>query len=299
MKAALLRAASALAACAALAARGEAPALRVVTLGTVLAEVAREVGGGGASVVNLVGPGVDPHTFNPSPADVRALVDADVVLASGLGLEAYLDRLVAGAGPRGRVVEVGDALPVVIRAPGAGPGGERDPHWWHSIDDVAAAAELVRAEFARARPGSSEAFARNARAYERRLAALRAWVEAQVATLPPGRRQLVTSHDAFAYFARDYGFAIHPINGLSTESEADGRRLASLIDLIQRERIRAVFAEGSANPRLVANLVAETGVRLGGALYADGLGPPGSGAETYEAMVRHNVRAIVAALSGP
>ena len=162
-----------------------------------------------------------------------------------------------------------------------------------------AAADLVRAEFSRERPASADAFARNALAYRRRLAALKAWVSAEVARLPPARRQLVTSHDAFGYFARDYGFAIHSINGLSTESEADARHLAALIDLIRREKIRAVFAESSANPRLVANLLEETGARLGGTLYADGLGPAGSGAESYEAMYRHNVLAIVGALSGP
>jgi len=299
MRAILATAVLGLAACAALAGQAGPRPLRVVTLGTVLAEIAREVGGSGARVLNLVEPGVDPHTFSPSPADIRELIDADLVLASGLRLEGYLDRLIASVGPRGRVVAVGDALPVVISMPRAGAAGEKDPHWWHSIDNMVAATDLVAAEFARARPGSADAFARNARAYRDRLAALKAWVCGEVARLPPDRRQLVTSHDAFGYFARDYGFAIHPINGLSTESEADAKHLAALIDLVRRERIGAVFAESSANPRLVANLLGETGVRLGGPLYADGLGPAGSGAESYEAMYRHNVLAIVGALSAP
>lgn len=288
-----------LAACAAASGQGDPRPLRVATLSTVLAEIAAKVGGSGVEVTNLVLPGVDPHTFNPSPADVRALVDADVVLASGLGLEGYLGRLTAGAGPRGRVIEVGDALPLVLAVPGAGSAGEKDPHWWHSIGNMVLATDLVRREFSRARPASAVAFAANAGAYRARLEALAAWASAQVAALPPGRRQLVTSHDAFGYFARDYGFTVHAINGLSTESEADARHLAALIDLIRREGIRAVFAESSANPRLVANLLDETGVRLGGTLYADGLGPPGSGAETYEAMYRHNVIAIVGALTRP
>jgi zinc/manganese transport system substrate-binding protein len=286
-----------LAACAALG--GATPPLRVATLGTVLGEIASQVGGGRAAVVNLIAPGVDPHTFNPSPADMRALVDADIVLASGLSLEGYLDRLAARLGPRGRVLAVGDALPGTLTAPGAGPGGERDPHWWHSIDNMGRAVDLVRAEFAAARPGDADTFAANARAYQARLDSLKAWVAAQIATLPPGRRQLVTSHDAFGYFARDYGFTVHAIGGLSTEGEADARHVARLIDLIRREKIRSVFAESSANPRLVADLLGETGARLGGTLYADGLGPPGSGAETYDSMYRHNVRAIVDGLSGP
>jgi len=286
------------AACAA-SGQGEPGPLRVVTLSTVLAEVAGEVGGDRVVVANLVQAGVDPHTFNPSPADIRALVDADVVLASGLKLEGYLDRLVASVGPRDRVVAVGDAVPVVLStAPGAA-AGERDPHWWHSIADMLFAVDLVRMEFARARPADADLFARNALAYRLRLEALKAWVSAEIGALPPARRQLVTSHDAFGYFAHDYGFSIHAINGLSTEGEADAKHLAALVDLVRAENIRAIFAESSANPRLVANLLEETGVRLGGTLYADGLGPPGSGAESYESMYRHNVKAIVAGLSGP
>jgi len=255
------------------------------------------VGGSHVSVVGLVQPGVDPHTFNPSPADIRAVADAEVVLASGLSLEAYLDRLVAGSGSSGRVVAVGDALPEAVAMAGVPGAGERDPHWWHSLDCMLIATDIVRAEFAKARPAAAADFSANAEAYQARLRGLKAWAAAEIGRLPPNRRHLVTSHDAFGYFARDYGFEVHAISGLSTDSEADARHLAGLIDLIRRERIPAVFAEDSANPRLVENLVRETGVRLGATLYADGLGPPGSGAETYDSMYRHNVRAIVDALS--
>ena len=288
-------------ACCLVPARAETPAakIRVVTLNTVLTEVAREVGGAEVDVVGIVAPGVDPHTFNPSPSDIRALVDADVVLATGLNMEAYLDRLVASLGPRGRIVAVGDALPMALDLPGAPGRVEKDPHWWHSIGNVILAADLVRREFVRSRPAGAEVFTANLEAYSARLRMLREWVSAQIGRLPPEKRHLVTSHDAFGYFARDYGFQVHAINGLSTDGEADARNVAGLIELIRREKIRAVFAENSVDPRLVENLIRETGVRLGGTLYADGLGPPGSGAETYELMYRHNVAAIVGALSGP
>jgi zinc/manganese transport system substrate-binding protein len=294
-----LLAAAALAAPPGSAAEAGAGPLRVVTLTTVLTEIAREVGGGEVEVTGLVQPGVDPHTFNPSPSDIRLVVDADLVLASGLNLESYLDRLVASVGPKVNVVAVGDAVPVVLSIPKAGGAGERDPHWWHSIDDMRFAADLIRADLSRLRPGSREIFARNAEAYGLRLSALKEWVAGEVATLPPPRRHLVTSHDAFGYFGHDYGFVVHPINGLSSEGEPDAKHLAALIDLIRREKIRAVFAESSVNPRLVENLLDETGARLGDTLYADGLGPPGSGADTYETMYRHNVRAIIGGLSAP
>jgi zinc/manganese transport system substrate-binding protein len=270
------------------------PPLRVAALGTVLAEIAGQVGGEAVRVDSLIRPGVDPHSFDPSPAEMRLLVDADLVLASGLGLEGYLGRLAARLGPGGRVASVGDALPEAI----TGPGGERDPHWWQSVRATEHAVETVRAALAAARPGEAAGLAARARAYGDRLRTLDAWVAAQVAAVPPERRQLVTSHDAFAYFARDYGFTVHALSGLSTEGEADARHVAALIDLIRRDHIRAIFAESSVNPRLVANLTEETGARPGGTLYGDGLGPPGSGADTYEAMIRHNVRTLVEALSG-
>jgi len=279
--------------------------LRVVSLHTVLTEIAREVGGQEAKVTGLLQPGIDPHAFEPSPADLRVILSADVILVSGLHLESYLDRLIAQRGPQTRLIVVGDALPrPLVRTEGnleTGDGpqaaGERekDPHWWHSIDNVIFATELLRAEFARLRPASAAVFARNANTYKQHLVALKKWVAEEIARLPPKRRQLVTSHDAFGYFARDYGFTVHPISGLSIDSEPDAKHLAKLIDLIRQERIPAIFAESSVNPEFMANLVSETGVHVGGTLYADGLGP--GDASTYEGMYRHNVRTIVDALA--
>jgi ABC-type Zn uptake system ZnuABC Zn-binding protein ZnuA len=272
--------------------------IRVVTLSTVLTEIAREVGGSEVVVSGLVRPGVDPHVFNPSPADIRMLVDADLVLASGLRLEPYLERVVASSAPSGLVVAVGDRVPLVLTmADGTSGAAEKDPHWWHSIGNVIFATDLVRSELARLRPASAQAFAANAGRYRRKLEALQSWASLEAARLPAGRRILVTSHDAFAYLAHDYGFTVRPVSGLSTESEPDARRLAQLVDFVRAERVGAVFVESSASPRLVESLIAETGVRLGGTLYADGLGPAGSGAEDYASMYRHNLSAIVDALA--
>lgn len=284
--------------------RADEPRIRVASLHTVLTEIAEEVGGDQVQVDALVRPGDDPHTYQPSPEAVARMTRADIVLAAGLNLEPYLDRLVRNAGVTGRVVAVGDSVPVVLSVPG-GSGllsrkGEKDPHWWHSIADMLAATELVRREFSVARPQAASAFASRARAYEGRLSALREWTEAETTRLPSSARQLVTSHDAFGYFARDYGFTIHSINGLSPDGQPDAQDLSRLIDLMRSEHIRAIFPESTTNPRVVQGLLEETGARLGGALYADGLGPAGSGAETYERMFRHNVSAIVSGLApGP
>lgn len=286
--------------------------LQVVSLHTILTEIAREVGGPEVVVTGLVGPGVDPHTFDPSAADIRLVADADLVLAGGLHLETYLDRLATEAGAKGHVCLVGDALPLVLSMAAGGAShqdepdrallagtGEMDPHWWHSIDNVLFATDLVRAELTKLRPASAAVFAGHAQAYEQRLFALKSWAAHEVRQVPPARRLLVTSHDAFGYLARDYGFTIHALSGLSTESEPDAKHLAQLVDLVRAEHVPAVFAESSVNQRLIRTLVSETGARLGAVLYADGLGLPGSDAASYEGMFRHNLQAIVSQLAVP
>lgn len=271
--------------------------VRVVALNTVLAEIAQVVGGNQASVQGLLQPGVDPHAFEPTADDLRAMMQADLVLASGLQLESYLDRLVTRIDTKGRVLLVGDALPNPLWADEHGRHSdgarEKDPHWWHSIDNVIVATGLVRDRLSALRPDQAGVFDRNAQQYRARLGALKAWATREIARLPAQRRQLITSHEAFGYFARDFGFEVHAISGLSSDGEPNAKELAALIDLIREHHIPAVFAESSVNARIVSNLVAETGVRLGGVLYADGIGPSGSDASDYAAMYRHNVTTIV------
>jgi zinc/manganese transport system substrate-binding protein len=277
-------------------AAAEAGPLRVVTLSTVLTEIAERVGGNRVKVTGLLRPGVDPHTFEPAPADLRKVVDADLVLASGLGVESYLNGLAANSGTRARIVEAGAALgdvPLFIEEHGR---REPDPHWWNSIGATIRVTRLVCSEFSGMRPAGAADFSARADSVVARLAALDAWARAEISVLPPGRRQLVTNHDAFGWFARDYGFTVHPISGLSPEAEPDARDLARLADFVRREGIPALFVESTENTGLAAMLARETGARLGGMLYADGLSPDGDGA-TYEGMFRHNVRVMVDALS--
>jgi zinc/manganese transport system substrate-binding protein len=269
--------------------------LRVVTLSTVLTEIAEKVGGPEVTVTGLLKPGVDPHTFEPAPSDLRKIVDADLVLASGLGVESYLNRLTADSGTRAKIVQAGAALgasPLFIEEHGR---REPDPHWWNSIPATIRVTREVAAEFSRLRPASAAEFSARADAWIATLTALDAWARSELAKLPPERRQLVTNHDAFGWFARDYGFTVHPISGLSPDAEPDARGLARLVDFIRRDRIPAIFVENSENSGLADTLAGETGARLGGMLYADGLSPDGDGA-TYEGMFRHNVRAIGDAL---
>ncbi|HVW20583.1 MAG TPA: metal ABC transporter substrate-binding protein [Opitutaceae bacterium] len=280
-------------AAAALATAASAQPLRVVTLFTVLTEIAREVGGGAVAVQPLLPPGVDPHTFEPAPRDMRALSGADLILASGLGLEPYLRKLAANAGGRAVIAEAGGVLR--DEAVRAGPRGEPDPHWWNSARATAKVTRGVAEDFARLRPGEAAGFRARAGAYERRLAALDAWAARELAGIPAGRRRIVTTHDAFGWFARDYGFTVYPVSGLSPEADPDARQLARLTDLIRREGIRAVFVENSENSKLAAALARETGAKIGGILYPDGLTTEPDGS-TYERLFRHNVLTLAAGL---
>ena len=276
---------------------GAAP-LRVVTLSTVLTEIATEVGGPEVAVTGLVRPGVDPHTFEAAPADLRALVDSDLIFASGLGLENTLDKLAANSGTRARIVDVSSGLAgpeMPISVPGR---HEPDPHWWNSIAATEQVTRRVAAELTARQPDQAAGIKTRADAYLAQLTALDRWTREQLAVLPTDRRQLVTTHDAFGWFARDYGFTVHPVSGVSPEDEPNARDFANLVDLIRRERIPAVFVESSANPSLIATIARETGAKAGGSLYADGLSADGDGT-TYDGMVRHNIRTLVAALSGP
>jgi ABC-type Zn uptake system ZnuABC Zn-binding protein ZnuA len=286
----------------------QTPPLRVVTLHPILTEFARDIGGPAVEVEGLVAGGVDPHTFEPAPKQVATARAADLVLATGLHLEGFLDRIASGERDSQRMVRVGERLPLTLNLDpdhahhghcAVCGDGETDPHWWHGIGNALFVSDLIRAEFTRLRPAEASAFAIRAQHLQQRLFALQAWAGAQIRTLPPERRHLFTTHDAFGHLARDYGFTVHPLAGFSTESQPDARRLAALVEEVRRLGVKAVFAEDSASSRVIKTLAAETGVAVPPALYADGPGAPGSGVETYEQMMRHNLRTIVEALNRP
>ena len=268
--------------------------LRVASLSTVLSDVTRQVGGDKVQVEEIVKPGVDPHEFQPSPSDVQAVATADVVLLSGKGMEGYLAKLTESADQK-KFVNVGDRIGSSLQLEDGAKTIE-DPHWWHSVANVRQAAEVVRAALSAADPADANAFAVNAAAYETQLAGLDRDIRLKVAELARDKRKLVTSHDAFQYFARDYGFKIYPIEGVSTAEEASTRKVAELLDTIRQQKVKAVFFESTQNPKVIAQITKETGAKVGGELYADGLGAPDSDAATYIGMMHHNANTIVDAL---
>jgi zinc/manganese transport system substrate-binding protein len=224
------------------------------------------------------------------------VASSDLVLLSALQMEGYVGRLREAAGGRANILQVGDRLPALRLAPGAAvhAHGNEDPHWWHSIGNIARATRIVRDEFSRLRPEDKAAFAANASGYLAKLDRLQSWVKAKVAELPRDRRKLVTSHDSFGYFAKEFGFSVYPIAGLSRGDQPGSRKVAEIIATIRVQGVKAIFSEEAENPKVLQQITRETGARLGGELLADG---PGAGRlGTVEAMFRHNVTTIVEAL---
>jgi zinc/manganese transport system substrate-binding protein len=279
-----------------------AETLKIASFSTVLTEIAQQVGGNHVSVAGLVKPGQDPHEYQPTPADLEQAADAKLILISGKHLEHYLDKVQQATGSKAESLAVGDALPTLKmkadpdepQAKEAPNGLIDDPHWWNSVTNVERATVIVRDVLIKLDPADQADFEKNAQTYLARLAALNNWAKRKVAELPRDKRKLVTSHDAFQYLARDYGFKIYAIEGVSTETEPSDRHVAELIDDIKNQRVKAIFLENTLNPKVSREITSETGAKIGGSLYADGLGN-GDGS-TYEGMVRHNISTIVDAL---
>ena len=266
--------------------------LTVASLSTIATDLALNVGGAHVRVEPIIRAGIDPHEFEPTPADVKKVADANLVLFTGKGIEGYLTKLEEAAGGSARFVDLGRTSPSLSMT----EEGHKveDPHWWHSVENMKRATREVAAIFGRADPSHAADYERNATASLQSLDELERWIRVKVASLPPDRRKLVTSHDALQYFAKDYGFTILPVKGISTGEEPSSMHTKELIGIIRRERVKAVFFESIENPQALRQISEETGAKTGLMLYVDGLGD--SEAKTYDAMMRRNVTAIVEGL---
>lgn len=274
--------------------------LKVATLHPLLTDLVQQVGGDRVRVVELFRPGGEVHHFEPSAKDLLEMRGVVIIFASGLHLENYLQSLrdsVSGV----PLIEVGTTLPILKIQAGQEAFFDEDvdvksgidPHWWHSLDNVSRAARVVEESLAKIDPGGAAAYQQGLAATSKRLASLQSWVRLQIARLPPQNRKLVTAHAAFGYFCKEFGFQAMPLLGLAREDEATTWHLAQTIKAIRDNHILAVFPEDQANPKILREIVRETGVKLGEPLIADGTSP---GRQTIDSMFRHNVQAMVDAL---
>jgi zinc/manganese transport system substrate-binding protein len=265
-------------------AAGEIP---VVTSISILSDMVRNVGGVHVAVTELIGPDADAHAFEPSPADAKALAGAKLVVVNGLGLEGWLDRLIAASGYRGPVVVASQG--VVPREMAEDGDTVSDPHAWQDLANGKLYVESIARGLAATDPAHAADYAANARSYLREIAAADGWVRAGLGKVPAAQRKVVSSHDAFGYFGAAYAVEFAAAQGISEDAEPSAADLKQTIDQIRAEHIKVLFLENALSPRLIEQIARETGAAVGGTLYADALSPPGGPADTYLNMFRHNV----------
>lgn len=277
--------------------------LRVVATTGMIADAARQVGGDLVEVQALMGPGVDPHAYRQTRADVAAMAQADLVLWHGLYLEAQLEEFLLDLGRTRTVVAVAEAVPQDRLLAHDEYAGRFDPHVWMDPDLWAFVVAGVRDAMIAARPADETAFRANAEAHLTEVAGLGAYSRQVLGSVPEAARVLVTAHDAFRYFGRAYGFEVLGVQGISTESEAGLQRVGELVNLLVDRRLGAIFVESSVSERNVQALVegaAAKGqtVAIGGSLYSDAMGEAGTYEGTWVGMIDHNVTTIARALGG-
>ncbi|WP_217915329.1 metal ABC transporter solute-binding protein, Zn/Mn family [Miltoncostaea marina] len=278
--------------------------MRVTATTNFITDLARQVGGDRVEVTGLMGPGVDPHLYKASARDVEALRGADVILYGGLELEGRLTDLLDELGEVQPTVAVTRAIPEAeLRRPSEFEG-KYDPHVWFSVPMWETTVGVVRDAFARRDPAHAAVYRRRAAAYLRELRALDREVRRRLAVVPERSRVLITSHDAFGYFGREYGFDVVAIQGTSTQTEATTADIERVAGVIAARGVRAVFVESSVPTGTIEAVLAAARrrgqeVRIGGELFADAAGDEGTPEGTYAGMVRHNAGLIAAGLGAP
>ena len=264
--------------------------LNVVASFSILGDFARTSAAIASRCTSLVGANGDVHVYTPAPADAKKIADAKLVVINGLGLEGWMPRLVQSSGSKARIVTATDGIAPRIA------GGASDPHAWQSVANAKIYVANIRDALVAADPADAAAFRANAEGYLAKLDGLDREVKAAMAQIPPDHRKVISTHDAFGYFAAAYGVEFIAPLGVSTDSEASARDIAGIITQIRAAKIPAVFIENISDPRLIQRISAETGAGIGGTLYSDSLTGEKGEAPTYIDMVRHNIKALTDAL---
>ena len=284
--------------------------LPISALHPLLADLARQVGGQRVTVFDLVGEGGNPHRFEPRPADLKQMQDSALVLAAGKNQEPYLGRLKETL-KTVTVLEVGSTIPSLTVGKDAvysccpehdhdaqdatDDHNALDPHWWHGIENMRRAARIVAQALAEKDPDGKAIYLANATAYGQRLEQLKRWTRSELAKVPRNQRKLVTAHNAFAYFANEFGFEVIAVAGLNKEQNNTPQELAKTIEAVKQSGVQAIFPEQSASDKTVRSIATTTNVKVAEPLISDGNGVGKQAG--FEAMIRHNVTVITGALA--
>lgn len=280
----------------------EQEVIQVVTTTGMIADLIQEIGGTEVNTVALMRPGVDPHLFKASQGDIQKLDQANMIFYGGLHLEGKMTEILEKLERHKYTVPVSKDIDQALLRSGSDINGTQfDPHIWFDVNHWVSAAGTVRDTLIAYDPNHADLYEQNAAAYIEQLNALDAEIKEKINEIPESGRVLVTAHDAFGYFGDAYGMEVMGLQGISTAAEYGSKDVSKLRDYLVENKIKAVFVESSVPPKAMEAVIAgakEMGhtVNIGGELYSDSMGEPGSGADTYITMVRHNINTIVEAL---
>jgi len=301
-----------------------AEGLKVVASFSIIGDFAKNVGGARVTVTTLVGPDGDAHVYEPKPADARAMAEADVILVNGLNFEGFLKRLTESSETKAPVVELAKGVETLKMDEGHDHGpeeaahegehkhdheaeghdhaghdhGDIDPHAFQDVTNAKVYVKNVADAFCQADAAGCDGYHANAETYLEKLDTLEAEIRTAVEAIPADKRTIITSHDAFGYFARAYGLTFLAPEGVSTEAEASAADVAALIRQVRADKASAIFVENITNKALIEQIAAETGLKVGGTLFSDALSAADGAAPTYVDLMRHNILTIRGAILG-
>ena len=279
--------------------------LPVVASFSILADMVKQVGGSHVVVTSLVGPNSDAHIFDPTPGDAKRLAAAKLVVVNGLGFEGWMNRLIKSSGYKGPVLTASKGVKTIPMAQSDHGHGHShshivpDPHAWQNLLNARQYVQNIQVALSAAMPSQAADFQSRASEYIKQIDALEKSTQARIAAVPMERRRVITSHDAFGYFARAYKVTFYPLQGLSTASEPSAADVVRIVNEIKKNKVTAIYAENISDPRVLERVAKDTGAKIGGTLFADALSEPGTPADTYLKMFEHNVSTIVMGISAP
>lgn len=279
-----------------------APVIKVTTTTSMVTDLVKSVGGERVEVSGLMGAGVDPHLYKASASDITKLQRAEVIFYSGLLLEGKLQDVFAKmARVKKHVYPVTESIPEKELLEPESFGGHYDPHVWFDVTLWAKSVETVVKGLGEFDPAGRAYFEKRGAALQASMKELHQWALKKAAELPVQKRVLITSHDAFNYFGRAYGFKVVGLQGISTVEEASLASMTKLVDFVKQQKVKALFVESSVSPAAIKRISQDAGVKIGGELFSDAMGTPGqieNGYDlgTYEGMIKHNLNTIVEAL---
>ena len=265
--------------------------VNVVASFSILGDMVAEVAGDKANVTTIVGPDADAHLYQPNTGDAVAVTEADLVIVNGMGFETWSAELIKTSGTKATIAVATDGItPLLVE-------GEVDPHAWNSLTNGIIYVNNIEAALSAASPQDAAYFKANADAYRAQMMVLHDRALADIATLPEGKRIVVTAHDAFGYLANAYGLTFLAPQGIDTEAEPSAKELAELIAFLNEQGAGALFVENIANADLIEQISKETGIKIGGRIYSDALSVKGSPATSYLAMFAHNLDLLTTTLA--